>query len=172
MTHPITWTHATTEIPDRGLERTRSADEAERAAVAEALSLIACDRLNVSYVLAPAGAGAWRLTGDLVAAVTQACIVSLEPVPAALAETFSVEFRRDAPLADPEGEREILAGPDVEPLAGDHIEVGRIVYETLSAGIDPYPRKAGAALDWNDPRAGDEAAGNPFAVLKKLKDKG
>ena len=34
-------------------------------------------------------------------------------------------------------EREILAGPDVEPLAGDHSEVGRIVYETLAAGLDP-----------------------------------
>ncbi len=57
-------------------------------------------------------------------------------------------------------------------LDGDRIDVGRIVYETLSAGLDPYPRKEGAEFDWADPKTGVADSANPFAVLKKLKGEG
>ena len=30
------------------------------------------------------------------------------------------------------------------------IPVGRIVFETISAGLDPYPRKPGAEFTWAD----------------------
>jgi hypothetical protein len=51
--------------------------------------------------------------------------------------------------------------------------VGRIVYETVSAALDPYPRKSGAEFTWSDPREAEAAArANPFALLKKLKDEG
>jgi uncharacterized metal-binding protein YceD (DUF177 family) len=166
----LAWSHETTEIPERGLNRTRSATEAERAALAEALALIACDALDVTYQIVPTPAGHWRLTGGLDAAVTQACVISLEPVAARLAETFSVEFRREADEGSAEDEREILSGHDVEPLDGDRIDVGRIVYESLSAALDPYPRKEGAEFDWADPKAGEADTANPFAVLKKLKN--
>ncbi len=56
----------------------------------------------------------------------------------------------------------------MEPLEHDRIDIGRIVYEALSAGLDPYPRKEGAGFEWTDPKAA-EGAGKPFAVLKKLR---
>ena len=58
---------------------------------------------------------------------------------------------------------------NVERIENDRIAVGRIVYEALAAGLDPYPRKEDAAFEWRDPKLA-EGAGNPFAVLKKLKD--
>jgi hypothetical protein len=48
------------------------------------------------------------------------------------------------------------------------IPVGRIVFESLSASLDPYPRSEGAEFTWQDPKS--ESAANPFAALSKLKD--
>ncbi len=169
---PLAWSHDTAEIPERGLKRTRSATEAERAALAAALDLLSCEALDVSYQITPGASGAWHLTGGLDAAVTQACVITLEPVTGRVAETFAVEFRREAPrAAASEGDVEILSAADVEPLEGERIDVGRIVYETLAAGLDPYPRRPDAEFAWTDPRAdSSDAAANPFAALKKLKD--
>jgi hypothetical protein len=53
------------------------------------------------------------------------------------------------------------------------IDAGRIVFETLSASVDPYPRRAGAQFEGEE--LGDAAApgaSGPFAALKKLKDRG
>jgi uncharacterized metal-binding protein YceD (DUF177 family) len=168
----LAWSHETTEIPERGLKRARSATEAERVALAKALDLVACEALDANYQIVPTTSGHWEVTGGLDAAVTQACVISLEPVAARVAETFSVEFRRDAGLETPDAEREVLSGSDIELLDGDRIDIGRIVYETLSAGLDPYPRKAGAEFDWADPKAGAADSANPFVVLKKLKGEG
>ena len=59
-------------------------------------------------------------------------------------------------------------------MAGQ-IEVGRIVFECLAGAIDPFPRKADAALERvaASPRgsAGDKPE-SPFAVLAKIKEKG
>jgi hypothetical protein len=45
-----------------------------------------------------------------------------------------------------------------------------VVFETLAAGLDPYPRLPETAFDWHDPLAASSPA-NPFAVLSKLKPK-
>lgn len=174
MTSPLDWTHETTEISDRGLKRERAANAHECAALAAALDLPAIGNLVVRYSIEPRKGEAWRLAGSLSADVTQTCVVSLEPIAAHVADDFEAVFRREAEArgAEPE-DQAILSGEDVEPIERDQIDVGRIVYETLSAGLDPYPRKAGAEFDWTDPKAGDpERPSNPFAVLKKLKDPG
>ena len=57
---------------------------------------------------------------------------------------------------------------EVEPVDGKWLAVGRIVFEELAAGLNPYPRRPGAeftpATD-----AAEPAKENPFAVLAKLK---
>lgn len=166
---PLDWMVETTAIPDRGLKGTRSASEAERTALAEALGIVSCDALEATYQIRALGDGAYRLEGGIDAAVTQACVISLEPIAGRVAEAFSVEFRRDVRDEPVEDEAPILSAPDVERLDNDRIAVGRIVYEALAAGLDPYPRKDDAAFEWSDPKLA-EGAGNPFAVLKKLKD--
>ena len=47
------WTHATAEIPDRGLTRERAASEAERSEIARALKLISLDKLVAAYRIEP-----------------------------------------------------------------------------------------------------------------------
>jgi uncharacterized metal-binding protein YceD (DUF177 family) len=166
---PLDWRIETTAVPERGLKGTRTATEEERAALAKALDLVSCDALEASYQISPAAGGGYRLEGGIDAAVTQACIITLEPVAGRVAESFGVEFRRDAESEAPAGDIDILSSADVEPLIDDRIDVGRIVYEALSAGLDPYPRKEGAEFEWSDAKQAEGKA-NPFAVLKKLKD--
>lgn len=165
------WTHATTDVPAGGLSRTRAASESERAEIVKALGLTALDRLDVRYRIVALPGGGWRLSGELSGRVVQPCVVTLEPVASDLAERFDVEFWRDQ--GEPEGgeDKSVLSGPDVEALAGDDIPAGRIVFEALSAGLDPYPRKRDAAFDWRDPAAAAPEKTNPFSVLAKLKGK-
>ncbi len=168
---PLEWSHETTEIPERALKRSRSASEAARVALAIALDILSCDALEATYQITHISGGGYRLEGGIDAAVTQACVVSLEPVAGRVAESFSVEFQREVAVDVAEGDVAILAAAEVEPIENDRIDVGRIIYETLSAGLDPYPRKDDAAFGWTDPKAAEGRA-NPFAVLKKLKDPG
>jgi uncharacterized metal-binding protein YceD (DUF177 family) len=168
---PLDWSIDVTEVPERGLKGSRKATESERAALANVLDLISCEALDVTYSITPLAEG-YRLEGGIDAAVIQACVITLEPVAGRVAESFSVDFSRDSGgAAEDREDIEILSGADVEPLRNDRIELGRIVYEALSAGLDPYPRKEGAEFEWSDAKqAGSES--NPFAVLQKLKDRG
>lgn len=165
------WVHATTEIPAGGLERSRQANGEERRAIATALNLLSLDSLQARYRIVSIAGGGWRLSGSIEAQLAQPCVVTLEPVPATLSETFQVEFWRD--LEEPEGgeDKSILEGADVEPLAGDDIPAGRIVFETLSGALDPYPRKAGAEFGWQDKNAENPQKTSPFSVLQQLKNK-
>lgn len=165
------WTHNVTDIPAGGLERDREADEAERAAVAEVLKLLGLDRLSAHYRIKPLGDGCYRLSGSLKADVEQACIVSLEPVRGMVDARFDVEFRPRVEHSDIDEDASVLDGPDVDVLERGVIPVGRIVFETLSASLDPYPRGPNAQFDWQDPRQADPEKASPFASLSQLKSK-
>lgn len=167
------WRHDLTSIPHGGIEVRRGATGEERARLAAALGLVACDRLEAHYTLKRAGSEHYALKGKLEAEVTQTCVVTLEPLAQHLEEAFDIElWPEDRMPRAAGGEREILSGKDLEALDNGTVDAGRIVFELVSASIDPYPRKPGAALDWSDP--GDEAAGEstgPFAALGRLKDR-
>ena len=50
------------------------------------------------------------------------------------------------------------------------IDIGQIAYEILASSLEPYPRKEGAAFEWEEPNDdGDGAEESPFAALKSLK---
>jgi len=104
--------------------------------------------------------------------VTRTCVVTLEPVAQEIEEGIEVEFWPAGKLPEVgDAEVEVLAIPDVEPIEHGTIETGRIIFEVLSAALDPYPRKPGARFEWEDQAsAGDADAGGPFAGLKGLKD--
>ncbi len=127
-----------------GHSEERRATEAERAAVAKALDILSCEDLVARYEIEPLGDGRFLLRGDVEADVTQACIVTLDPVPAHLSDRFAVEFRPEDEVThdDDAGEREILSGDDIEPIEGGRIDAGRIIFEHISAVLDPYPQEA------------------------------
>lgn len=165
------WSVRTADIPARGLDVERAATPSQCQAIAQALDLIALNALTADYKVRPDASG-FRLTGKLRATCQQACIVTLDPVDAVVHETFDVRFV-DGETAVPEagGEGEVLSAEEIEPFANGVLDVGRIVFETLAAGLDPYPRKDGAEFTWTDPAAADPAASGPFAGLAKLRPK-
>jgi hypothetical protein len=167
----LNWTEITTEVPAAGIEREREATAEERQKLAEALGILCVSRLLARYRLSSMAGDAYRLTGALLADVEQACIVSLESVSETIDAGFEVEFHPR--VGEPENATElgILDVVDVEPLEGGIIPVGRIVYETLSSALDPYPRRQNATFSWQDPRAEQAEKASPFAVLAALKNK-
>ena len=91
---PIEWTR--TDVGSYrhsvGEERTIEINRAERETIAALLDLRALDRLTIVFRLNRRGQGRLALQGTLAAAVTQTCVVSLEPVESTLEVPVEVEF--------------------------------------------------------------------------------
>jgi hypothetical protein len=123
--------------------------------------------LSAHFDVQPQGRGL-RVTGEVDATVAQTCVVTLEPLLNDVHEVVDVVFDPDAPDAEGQMERGIVAVTDVdppEPLSGGGIDLGAIALEFLLLGVDPYPRKPGAVFD--SPSA--EPKESAFAALAALK---
>src|SRR5690606_25443207 len=138
MVELLDWTHTVSDIPEGGLAAVRHATPEAREKIAEALDLISCDRLAARYEIKPLSQGRYLLAGTLEAEVTQACVVTLEPVETLVTEPFEVEFRPGLPEVAGIPEFDALEARDIEPLEGQSIPVGRIVYEHLASAIPAY----------------------------------
>jgi uncharacterized metal-binding protein YceD (DUF177 family) len=162
------------EIRDGSNGKTE-ATEAELAAIARMLELVALKRLALSYRVDRAGTGRLRLTGRLQADVSQTCVVSLEPVETQLEVPVEVEFWPAALVeeldrnAEDGGSQGLLDWP--EPVVDGQIDLGPVMYETLATALDPYPKRPGASFDWSQgaPAAAGEGRSGPFAALAALK---
>jgi uncharacterized metal-binding protein YceD (DUF177 family) len=159
-----------------GEERAIEVNRAERDAIAALLDLRALDRLTFTFRLHRRGQGRLALQGTLAAAVTQTCVVSLEPVESTIDVPVEVEFW-PVPMID-----DLAASPDEaashgtldwpEPIEGGKIDLGPVIYETLATALDPYPKREGVSFEWSEaPSTGaePEQAESPFAALKRLK---
>ena len=158
------WTHPTTAIVATGLEVRGQATADQLVALAEFLGLLGLERLQARYKITQLPRGRFRLNGKLDAKVVQACVVTLDPVPADLRETFDVEFWPQEAVASARiksgaGDQSVLQGDEPEPIVHNTIDAGRIVFETLAAALDPFPRAPHAMLEL--PRAHDETADGP-----------
>ena len=154
-----------------------SAGPGERAALARRFGLLSLDRLSATLRLERAGArNLVRIAGRLAAEVTQACVVTLEPVGAHLEKDFTLLYDLDAAAqGEAEGAREVVVEPGAEeppePVGPHGIDLGEAVAQQLAIALDPYPRAPEAALP-EEPRAGAggaRAAEGPFAALESLK---
>jgi len=139
------------------------ATAAECAALAARLDILGIDRLSAEMRLRPEEDGTVLVEGRLSASLTQACVVSLEPV----AETVDepIAFRLLPPGREPQD------GPDDldEIESPDGVaDLGEAVAEQLALALDPYPRAPGAVL----PDAAGGALTGGFAALAALRRKG
>ena len=159
----------------RGTEVSLSPTPEERAAVAEALGILAVRKLTFTGRIAPVGAADWQLTGDLGATVVQECVATLDPVTSRIDERVQRTYARD--FAYPEGgaETEMPEDDSVEPLPAT-IDVAAVMIEALSLALPAFPRADGAkvgqvlaAEEGVDPMTDEDA--KPFAGLAALRDK-
>lgn len=171
MSEALDWSYRVTDIPDGGLREKREAAADERARLAEALDIVAVGRLVCEFTIRSIGKGHYRLAGKVAAAVTQACVVTLEPVEQNAEGTFDVEFWPPAALPESsEEEVEALSASEIEPIEHGRIDAGRIVFETIATALDPYPRKQGAEFRAEGVTNQGPSEAGPFAALKRLKD--
>lgn len=174
---PITFPVSIARLPAKGMPVTITADEAQRDALAELHGLLSVDALRAEILVVNWKRSGIRVSGRVTATIRQACIVTLEPVEEQVGEDFEALFVPEGSrLAKPRlsGEGELLLdaeGDDApETFTGDSIDVGQVAEEFFALGINPYPRKSGAA--WNtadgEPQAERPAA---FAKLAELRKK-
>jgi uncharacterized metal-binding protein YceD (DUF177 family) len=167
---PLTWSHAIHDVSARGLDIKRAASNEERLALTKALDVLSVDRFETAYRVTAQSGHRYRIVGTFEADLSQACVVTLDPVRGTIKEEFAVGFcpeEKNDTATD--AERSVLDEPDVEILTSDNLEIGRILYELLAAAVDPFPRKDGAEFSFEDRLGGADKPGNPFAVLATLK---
>ncbi len=170
-----------TSLPQVGRAYTITADADARARVAARLGVQDISRLSATFELMPRAGGLVRVTGTVEADLTQSCVVTLGPVPAAAKESVDVTFTTypagKTPAGNLEEDVEELVGlgeeePPEEALDGQ-IDLGEVAVVQLALGLDPYPRAPGAAFkapSWVE--KGEESQGeSPFAVLAQLQKK-
>lgn len=161
-------------MPVAGRDVSVSPSAEERAAVAAQLGIGAVDALEVK-LHAVKFRGGMRVTGRLAAEVTQASVVTLEPLKQQIVEPIDRIFL-------PGGEKNYagpanaeifvdLEGDDVpDHFEGNEADLSELIVETLALAVDLYPREPDASLeDVGYKPDVDEAS--PFAALKALKPK-
>lgn len=119
-------------------------DVTRRAEMAKALHLLGIKALTFNGTITPTGREEMTLAGTLIAAIDQACVVTLVPVPARITE--DIRRRYVAGLPAPEGdEAEMPEDDSVEPMP-EVIDLEDIVAEALVLALPLYPRAPGAEL--------------------------
>jgi hypothetical protein len=172
MPGELNWDHALEDIPPAGLSVERAAEAEERQRIAAALDLVACSDLTVRYQIIPLAHGRYRLKGELAALIEQTCVVTLEPLEASIAESFAADYWPDETMPEPTAGPLAFDGePPPEPIVGAKIDAGRIVFESVAAAIDPFPRRPGAVFEGPLSAPAGGKPESPFAVLANLKQK-
>ncbi len=148
----------------------------ERAALARRFGLLGLDLLAATLRLEPGGGtGLLRLDGHLSAEVTQACVVTLEPVASRVEEDFSLLFSLDGgPVPTSATAREVVVDPEAEEpaeaLGPSGLDLGEAVTQQLALALNSYPRAPGAALaEAGTPESDTDAPTGPFGVLEALR---
>jgi len=149
---------------------TIQANQEECVRLAKRLGLVALKQLAASLRIERERGGVLiHVSGRLEADVVQTCVVTLEPFPSHVEDSFSVDFTTDPTLGQNDSEVTIDLDDDPpEAIKGGVIDAGELTAQFLALALDPYPRAPGAALE----KVGadrDGAAPLPFAALGKLK---
>lgn len=175
-------------VPPEGLDVILQPNAEECAALARENDLRALTAIEARLRVTRRGADGLEVSGRLLAKVRQTCVVTLEdfdvevdePVhlcfapPPGSDKSASAEPRRAVkkserwkePVEDEPAPARIvdLEEDAPDPLIGGAIDLGAIVSEFLTLGLDPYPRKPGARFTEPAP-AGEEDS--PFAALRQ-----
>lgn len=170
FSRPFAWER----VQPKGTEVTLDADGGECRALADALGILSVGSVHADLLVAPWRRTGFRITGEVVAEVEQACVVTLDPVPEMVREPVTATFLPPSEITVPEGEEieiDVDAEDPPEPIDGSTIDLGVLVSEFVAIGLDPYPRRPGAEFTPLIEDDGSDDAGDPFAALASLKDK-
>jgi len=168
-------------LRDRPVHQRVEADANERAALAKRFSILGIDRLEAELKVRRVRAGrAVRVEGRIQAALSQACVVSLQPVAQTMDAEFAVVFVPAEDLkplpVDEDGAIDVDAlDPDEEleeQLPDGPLDLGELVAQEFAVAIDPYPRAPGATYQesWGETPPVDEAGDPPEGKIRPFAD--
>lgn len=152
-----------------------SAEPEQRAAIAGWSGVLSVESFAVAVDIKKLGPARFGLEFRVTADITQACVVTLEPVPAHMEQLFAreLQFVGQARRKPSEGE----SAPDLvldsgeeegpEEIESLHYDLAGPALEEYVLGLEPYPRAPG--VEFQPPGEGPQAPQSPFAVLKGLK---
>jgi uncharacterized metal-binding protein YceD (DUF177 family) len=177
---PFSRTVAVDSVGEAG-SRVRFAATPEECAELARLDEIAALRdLCVEAQLTRRGREGLTATGRVTAVVTQTCVVTLEPFETQVDEPFEIVFAPEAEAqaayeramaeleAATDKARLLAEQPDPpDPIIDGKVDIGALACEFLALGVDPYPRKPGAAFEGHAEDDGQPPS--PFAALSKMK---
>lgn len=148
-------------VPAAGCRVELAASPAQCAAIADRLGIPAMHSLKARFDLLPTADGAIAATLRLKTRLRRVCVVSLEEFDTSQSIEARLRFvpeGRESPDDDPEADDEL-------PFVHDQLDLGEAAVEQLALDLDPYPRRADAAL----PSVNEDATVSPFAALAALR---
>lgn len=169
---PVSFDVHVTRLPQRGLPVTIDADPAQRVALASEHGLLSVESWRAELLVAPWKRNGVKVSGRVTAAITQECVVTLDPLATSVDEAVEGLFLPEDSKLGRQGfgsAGEIIIdadGPDSpETFSGDTVDVGALAEQFFGLAIDPYPRKQGVALD----STGDDVAPAESEFQQKLR---
>lgn len=160
------------DLTHAGSVATVEAGPEERVALAAWAGVESVERFDAQVTLRRLAQTRFNYDAVLTANVTQACVVTLEPVRSQISRQITREMHLAPRFPKESGELTLSAGDDDVPetITGLEYDLAVPLLEEFALAIDPYPRADGAAFtplgDTEEPQE------SPFAVLKALKDRG
>ena len=115
--------------------------------IAADLGILGLKKLRFTGELGAEGKEDWRLDGHLGATVTQACVVTLDPVNTRIEEDVARRFLANWPPPEEKGEEvEMPEDETIDPL-GEQIDLWTVMLEALALALPAYPRADSAELE-------------------------
>ena len=154
-----------------GDEISFDASDEERVALAKTAGVLGVSSFSAHIALKKISPTNFAIAYRLAAKIVQACVVTLEPLPASIARTFTRELHYTPNLRRVEKEVIVTPGDDEAPeeIGSLHFDLAGPLMEEFLLAIDPYPRAPG--VEFNPPPDATPPPDSPFAVLKDLKSR-
>ena len=162
------------QLPDAGLHQVLETTPAQRSLLAAAAGVNAVLKAEASLDVTPEAGGRVHVAGTVRARVEQTCVVSLDPVENDVEEPIEVTFAPPEQISATPKSVQKEQGDDAEipdppeAIVNGAIDLGQLAAGFLVLGIDPYPRKPGAAFA--APETPPDPDEHPFAALRALKE--
>jgi uncharacterized metal-binding protein YceD (DUF177 family) len=116
-------------------------DSDGRKAIAAALDVLQVKKLKFDGALIPTGRRDWRIEATFGATVSQACVVTLDPVTTRIDEDIKRTYLSEWDTS--EGEEVKIESEDTDDPLPDTLDLIEVIIEALALSLPAYPRKDG-----------------------------
>ena len=157
-------------LPTKDRRDVLTATPEESSALARRFGLKSLSNFKAKVSARRVPDGLIRIWGELEAEVVQACVVSLQDVPARIRASFDTYFTEEGREVDDEALEGLLPEEDDDTVfQNGAVDLGELTAQYLALELDPFPRAPGVSLAAQMTQRGERDPKNPFAVLESLK---